>query len=95
MITQGEGEERAVASTQPDTRPSVSARRGLVLKQFFLNLREMGIIRYETKTLLRRRDDALYLCHPYQMRPVGTDAAMVSHTGRGMPGVSGAIRSPH
>ena len=50
----------------------------------------MGIIRYRDKTLLRRRDDALYLYQPYQTRPVGTDAAMVSHTGRGMPGVSGA-----
>ena len=33
---------------------------------------------------------AEYLYQPYQMRPVGTDAAIVSHTGRGMPGVSGA-----
>ena len=60
------------------------------MKQFFLNLREMGIVLYRDKMLLRRRDETENLYQPYQISPVGTDAAIVSHTGRGIPGVSGA-----
>ena len=51
-----EGEERSVASTAADA----ALRLELVLKQFFLNTYEMGIIRTETKTLSRRRDDYIY-----------------------------------
>ena len=51
-----EGEERAVAAAAGDA----ALRLELVLKQFFLNTYEMGIIRTETKTLSRRRDDYIY-----------------------------------
>ena len=52
---ENEGEERAVASTTADA----ALRLELVLKQFFLDLREMGFKRYRDKMLSRRRDDAV------------------------------------
>ena len=53
-----EGKQRAVAPAAGDA----ALRLELVLKQFFLNLREMGIIRYRDKTLLRRRDESRNTC---------------------------------
>ena len=53
---ENEGKQRAVAAAAGDA----ALRLELVLKQFFLNTYEMGIIRTETKKQSRRRDDYIY-----------------------------------